>query len=86
MLLLQHRAKRRDSQRYVRTGSTEKCLGCPAHWRGIYDDFGRLIVVMCHNMDLGDSWEHAANPQYPAKFSDLGIRIGMNYIIYSMTH
>jgi hypothetical protein len=56
------------------------------HWRGIYDDRGRLIVVMCHNMDLGDSWEHADNPEYPEKFSALGIRIAMNYITYSMTH
>ena len=56
------------------------------HWRGIYDDHGRLMVVMCHNMDLGDSWEHADNPEYPEKFSALGIRIGMNYITYSMTH
>ena len=28
---------------------------------------GRLMVAMCHNMDLGDSWEHADNPQYPAE-------------------
>jgi Domain of unknown function (DUF4159) len=56
------------------------------HWRGIYDDHGRLIVVMCHNMDLGDSWEHADNPLYPEKYSALGIRIALNYITYSMTH
>ena len=55
-------------------------------WRGIYDDKGRLMVAICHNMDLGDSWEHADNPQYPAKFSDLGIRIGVNYVVYAMTH
>ena len=24
---------------------------------GIYDDHGRLIVLMCHKMDRGDSWE-----------------------------
>ena len=30
--------------------------------------------------------EHADNPLYPQRFSDLGIRIGMNYLIYSMTH
>jgi Domain of unknown function (DUF4159) len=56
------------------------------HWRGIYDDHGRIIVAMCHNMDLGDSWEHADDPEYPAKYSDLGIRIGVNYLVYSMTH
>ena len=73
---------------YLETGLTyEKGeTGKDPHFRGIYDDSGRLMAVICHNMDLGDSWEHADNPQYPAKFSDLGIRIGMNYIVYSMTH
>ena len=56
------------------------------HWRGIYDDHGRLMVAICHNMDLGDSWEHADDPQYPEKFSALGIRIALNYVVYSMSH
>ena len=54
--------------------------------RGIYDDRGRVMVAMCHNMDLGDSWEHADNPLYPEKYSSLGVRIALNYITYSMTH
>jgi hypothetical protein len=44
------------------------------------------MVAMCFNMDLGDSWEHADNPEYPAQFSELGIRIGVDYVIYAMTH
>jgi hypothetical protein len=73
---------------YLETGLTyEKGeTGKVPHWRGIYDEHGRLVVVICHNMDLGDSWEHADNPEYPEKFSALGIRIAMNYITYSMTH
>jgi len=60
--------------------------GAPAHWRGIYDDHGRVMVAICHNMDLGDSWENADDPQYPQKFSALGIRIGVNYLVYAMSH
>jgi hypothetical protein len=60
--------------------------GKTPHWRGIYDDHGRVMVAICHNMDLGDSWEHADNPEYPEKYSALGIRIALNYLIYSMTH
>ena len=60
--------------------------GREPHWRGIYDDRGRLMVAICFNMDLGDSWEHADNPAYPARFSDLGIRIATNYVVYAMTH
>jgi hypothetical protein len=72
--------------RYIQTGVTEKCDGCPARWRGIYDDRGRLVVAMTFQSDLGDSWEWADDPGYDEKFSALGIRIGINYITYSMTH
>ena len=67
-------------------GVTYEQDGYRATWRGIYDDHGRLMVAICHNMDLGDSWEHADDPQYPEKFSALGIRIAVNYITYAMTH
>ena len=72
--------------RYLSTGVTWKCDGCPAAWRGIYDDKGRLMVAMTPNSDLGDSWEWADDPRYEERFSALGIRIGVNYIIYAMTH
>jgi hypothetical protein len=72
--------------RYMGTGITEKCRGCPARWRGIYDDKGRLLVAMTFQSDVGDSWEFADDPRYDEKFSALGIRIGVNYIVYAMTH
>jgi hypothetical protein len=71
---------------YLWSGQTWERDGYDAKWRGIYDDHGRLMVAICHNMDLGDSWEHADNPRYLEKFSALGIRIGINYAVYSMTH
>jgi hypothetical protein len=72
--------------RYLSTGVTYKCEGCPARWRGIYDDRGRLMVAMSFNSDIGDSWEWADDPHYDEKFSALGIRIGVNYVVYAMTH
>jgi hypothetical protein len=71
---------------WLQTGRIYEYDGYEARWRGIYDDKGRLMVGICHNMDLGDSWEHADNPEYPEKFSALGIRIGINYVLYAMTH
>jgi hypothetical protein len=56
------------------------------HWRGIYDDHGRLMVVMNFNMDMGDSWEHADDPIYPANMTGMAYRLGVNYVIYAMTH
>jgi hypothetical protein len=69
-----------------RTGVTFEQDGIEPRWRGIYDDRGRLMVAICHNMDLGDAWEWADLPQYPERYASLAYRIGINYIIYAMTH
>jgi hypothetical protein len=68
------------------TGSTSENDGFEARWRGIYDDKGRLMVAICHNMDLGDAWEWADLPQYPERYASLAYRVGVNFIVYSMTH
>ena len=60
--------------------------GRGAHWRGIYDDKGRIMIAISYNSDMGDAWEWADDPYYPEKASSLAIRIGINYIIYAMTH
>ncbi len=60
--------------------------GSVPYWRGIYDDKGRTMVAIVANSDLGDSWEFADDPEYPEKYSALGIRIGVNYIVYALTH
>lgn len=73
-------------QQFLYSGRIYEKDGYQPRWRGVYDDKNRLMVAICHNMDLGDSWEHADNPEYPEKYSSLGMRIGVNYIIYSMTH
>jgi hypothetical protein len=60
--------------------------GDTPYWRGIYDDKGRVVVAIVMNSDTGDSWEYADDPYYPEKYSALGIRVGVNYIVYGMTH
>jgi len=65
---------------------TQRAAGTVPHWRGIYDDKGRLMVAMTYNNDVGDSWEWADDPRYPEKYSALGIRLGINFVVYSMTH
>ena len=69
---------------HLETG--HKSDGYVARWRGIYDDKGRVMIAISFNSDIGDSWEWANESQYPEKYSALGIRIGLNYVIYSMTH
>jgi hypothetical protein len=60
--------------------------GYTAEWRGIYDDEGRIMVAICHNMDLGDAVEHSDNIEYPQDWSARAMRTFLNYVIYSMTH
>jgi hypothetical protein len=71
----------------ILNGTTyERFDGRPAHWRGVYDDNGRLMVAINHNMDLGDAWEHADDPRYPEPMTALAYRVAVNYVIYAMTH
>jgi Domain of unknown function (DUF4159) len=60
--------------------------GKGAHWRAIYDEKGRIIVAITYNSDIGDAWEYADDPLYPEPFANMAIRLGVNYIVYSMTH
>lgn len=60
--------------------------GYVAHCRGIFDDKGRLLVVINWNTDLGDAWEWAEQPRYPLKFSTYAYRMGANFIVYAMSH
>jgi Domain of unknown function (DUF4159) len=73
-------------EQYVWSGRTYEKDGYVPKWRAIRDDKGRIIVAICHNMHLGDAWEWADMPEYPEKFASMAFRVGMNYIIYGMTH
>jgi hypothetical protein len=53
---------------------------------GISDDTGRLMVLITYNSDLGDAWEWMDDPDYPALFTGYAYRLGMNSIMYAMTH
>jgi hypothetical protein len=54
--------------------------------RGVFDDKDRLMVIINWNTDLGDAWEWAENPYYPLKFSTYAYQMGVNFIIYGMSH
>ncbi len=73
-------------EQYIRSGQTYEKDGYVAKWRGIRDEHGRLMVAICHNMHLGDAWEWADDPEYPEQFSSMAFRVGLNYVMYSMTH
>jgi Domain of unknown function (DUF4159) len=73
-------------EQYVSTGRTYEKDGFVPKWRAIRDDKGRIMVAICHNMHLGDAWEWADMPEYPERFASMAFRVGLDYIMYGMTH
>lgn len=73
---------------YFESGLTYEAgeTGKEPHWRCIRDEKGRVVVAICHNMDLGDAWEHSDEPRYLEKWASLAYRIAMNYFVYDLTH
>ena len=69
-----------------RGGNTSESGGITPHLMGIEDEHGRLMVLISFNSDLGDAWEWAEQPCYPLPFSNYAYRIGVNMVVYGMSH
>ena len=72
--------------RALMSGRTWEKDGRRPLWRAILDDAGRLMVAVNHNQDLGDAWEHADDARYPEALTAQAYRLGVNYVVYAMTH
>ena len=79
----------------VRIGQMHGAYGTPTHEGpgsevphvfGIEDDRGELMVIVNWNTDLGDAWEWAEDPYYPLKFSTYAFEMGVNMVVYAMSH
>jgi len=58
-----------------------------AHFRAIRDSHGRIMVVMTHNTDVADSWEREGeDAAFFYQFSPNGYALGINVLLYAMTH
>jgi len=60
--------------------------GTSPQWDAINDDKNRMVVAVNYNTDIGDAWEYADAPEYPADMTTLAYRYGINYIMYAITH
>jgi hypothetical protein len=69
-------------------GTSERGPDSPhVNFRGIADSHGRLMVVMTHNSDIGDSMEREAeDPDFFASFSPRGYQLTINMVLYDLTH
>ena len=61
--------------------------GAPPDARGIADAHGHLMVVMIHNSDIPDPWEREGeDTEYFYAFSPDAYAVGIDLVLYSMTH
>jgi hypothetical protein len=57
------------------------------HLRAIFDRHGNIMVLMTHNTDISDAWEREGeDPRYFYSFSPKGYAVGVNALMYAMTH
>jgi uncharacterized protein DUF4159 len=57
------------------------------HARAILDDKGNVMVFITHNTDFGDSYEREGDdPSYFYAFSVDGYALGIDTVVYAMTH
>ena len=58
------------------------------HYRAVYDDKGRMVMMICFNTDLGDGWEREGEDEwYFKEFAErLSFPMGINIVFYAMTH
>jgi hypothetical protein len=77
-------------QRWNGTGGGTSELGpdsAQVYFKGIQDARGRLMVVMTHNTDIADGWEREGeDPAYFDLFSPRAYALGVNILIYALTH
>lgn len=68
--------------------TTERWDAPEAHYKALFDDRGRMMVMICHNTDLGDGWEReGVDQRYFREFSEKwAYPMGINILTYAMTH
>jgi len=57
-------------------------------FRAVFDDLGRMVILICLNNDLGDGWEQEqSDPWYSSNVSEkYAYPIGINIVFYALTH
>ncbi|MBW2430943.1 MAG: DUF4159 domain-containing protein [Deltaproteobacteria bacterium] len=58
----------------------------PTTVHGVFDDDGRLMMAVNFNTDLGDGWEHTFDAFYPTRYCNAAYKIGINTIVYALSH
>lgn len=63
--------------------------GVPAYFLGVFEDNDpskRLLLIANFNNDIGESWEYSDSGFIPIEISNVAYKLGVNYVVYAMTH
>ena len=58
----------------------------PVEFFGLEDERGRLQMVINYNNDLSEFWERLDRAEWPLEFAVNSLKLGVNYVMYAMTH
>lgn len=61
----------------------------PPQITGIYEDNDRskrLLAIINYNVDISDFWQYSADGVFPVENSNEAYKLGVNYVIYGLTH
>ncbi|PWT91289.1 MAG: transmembrane prediction [Blastocatellia bacterium] len=67
-------------------GVTSEKGGIVPHYMGVEDPHSRIVTFISFNCDLGDAWEWINDPSYPVKYGLPAYKLGINVVIYAMSH
>jgi hypothetical protein len=68
---------------FDRLGDHAPYGGLTPRYYAMFDEKGRMTAIINHNNDIGDGWEW---PETDEVFSAEAFKLGINYLIYAMTH
>ena len=67
-------------------GVTSEKGGIVPHYMGVLNKKGRIVGFISRNCDMGDAWEWINDPSYPVKYGLPAYKVGINVVIYAMSH
>jgi hypothetical protein len=67
-------------------GITSEKGGVTPYYMGIENKEGRLVAFFARNSDLGDAWEWINDSRYPVRYGLAAYKVGINVVIYAMSH
>jgi hypothetical protein len=63
--------------------------GITPHFFGVFEDNDpskRMMALVCYNSDVAEYWEWSATGTFPVDTTNDAYKLGINYMVYALTH